>query len=252
VTAVVVSPVLVRIFVPVLGGLLAVAVAVAVAVAESRAEARAEARAEVPSSLLAALPEGEPPEKGWPVMILLHGYGTAKEDFRDVIDLVSRHSVAAYALDAPTAIGDGRRSWGRASAAAATHEYLQGAIASLRDDPRLDWTVIHVGGFSQGAIHAVHLAVTRPDVYAGVLAVSPSEGLLPETWDPGPGSHPLFLVVGEDEHDGIQGSVRAAEALWRRSNLPVRVHRHNGGHHFPPDWVKVIGGGVDWILAGEK
>lgn len=204
---------------------------------------------EMPASLLAAFPDGDPPDGGWPVMVLLHGYGTTKEDFSDVIEVVSRRGVVAFSLDAPTEIGEGRRSWGRATIDAPTHAYLQDAIASMRDDPRLDWDVIHVGGFSQGAGHAISLATAYPAVYGGILSVSPAGGALPDPWDPGDVPHPLFLIVGDEEGQRIQAATGAAASFFRAAGAPVVIHPHEGGHHFPPDWVEVVSGAVDWILA---
>jgi len=222
----------------------------ALAVTAHLASPAADADREIPSSVLGAWPDGDPPEGGWPVMVLLHGYGTTKEDFSDVIEVVSRHGVAAFSLDAPTVIGEGRRSWGRTALDAPTHDVLQEAIAPLRDDPRLDLDVIHVGGFSQGAGHALALVLAHPDVYGGVLSVAPAGAPLPDAWERGEHPHPVFLIVGDEESQRIRSATGAAAAFFREAGEPVIVHPHDGGHHFPPDWVEVVGGAIDWILAG--
>ncbi len=204
-----------------------------------------------PPRVLAALPAADPPPAGWPVLLMLHGYGVNKDDFDDVAGSLSDHGVAVVAIDGPEDLGGGRRQWGPASDVSRTHEYVRDRLTPLADDARFDWSALHVGGFSQGATHAIFLALTHPETYDGVLAISPAGGNVPESWEPGPGAHRLFLVLGEAEHAGIERSVASAQALWTTAGRDVRIHRHPGGHHFPPDWPAVLGEAVEWLAGIE-
>lgn len=200
----------------------------------------------IPATCLLVLPEGTPPEGGWPTFLLLHGFGTNKSDFADLAAVVSRRGAAAIAVDAPEDLGNGRRSW--SGEIAATHTYLQEQLAAFRDDPRLDLTPLHVGGFSQGGIRSLLLAAHHPDVYGGVLSVSPAGGSWPEAPSATRHGHPLRLVYGTGEQEQILTSASRALAFWQAWGQPFEVFTHPGGHHFPGDWVTVLGDGVTWIL----
>ena len=200
-----------------------------------------------PASCLIAVPDGAAPEKGWPVFLLLHGYGTNKEDFDDLAAVVSRSGAIAIAIDAPEELGRGRRSWG--PDIGATHDYIQEQIAPLRKDPRFDFEPIHVGGFSQGGIRSLLLAANYPDEYGGVLSVSPGGGSWPESPQPSRYAHPMRLVYGTADNDSILQSARRAIEFWKAWGQPWQVFTHPGGHQFPGDWVTVLGDGATWILT---
>lgn len=201
----------------------------------------------IPSSCLVVVPEEVAPESGWPVFVLMHGYGTNKEDFSDLARIVSERGAVAIAIDAPDEIGGGRRSWG--TEIAATHVYIQDQIAPLRADVRFDFEPIHVGGFSQGGIRSLLLAAHYPEVYGGVLSISPAGGDWPASPIASIDSHPLRLVHGTAENAGILESAARAVDFWKEWNQPWEVFTHPGGHQFPGDWVKVLGEGTAWILA---
>jgi predicted esterase len=204
----------------------------------------------LPPTVLLRVPEGTPPERGWPVIVLLHGYGVTKEDFDALADACAREGVAAIALDAPRLLGEGTRSWGRSSVR--THRYLGAQLDSLRTDSRLDLSRPHLGGFSQGAAHALALVIEHPEDYAGILAISPAGPALPDAWNGDAHPHPLFLMYGERERDGIRDTARAARRLWESSGRAVRVHAHRGGHHFPDDWSRVLGRAVTYLVDASE
>ena len=217
--------------------------------AESTTAKGAPPRAEttVPRTCLVSVPEGAVPRGGWPVFVLMHGYGTNKEDFDELARVVSSRGAVAIAVDAPQEIGGGRRSWG--PDIHETHKYLQAQLAPLFEDPRFDFTPIHVGGFSQGGIRSLLLAAWYPDVYGGALSVSPAGGDWPDAVPEPTQPHPLRLVYGTQDNQRILESATHAETFWREWQQPFEVFTHPGGHHFPGDWVQVLGDGVTQILT---
>ncbi|MEZ4650849.1 MAG: alpha/beta hydrolase-fold protein [Candidatus Eisenbacteria bacterium] len=200
----------------------------------------------VPTTCLVSIPDGTAPSGGWPVFVLMHGYGTNKEDFDDLARVVSGRGAVAISVDAPQDLGGGRRSWG--PDIHETHRYLQAQLAPLLGDARFDFTPIHVGGFSQGGIRSLLLAAWYPDVYGGVLSVAPAGGDWPERVPDPTRPHPLRLVYGTADNERIQESASHAETFWREWGQPYEVFTHRGGHHFPSDWVQVLGDGVTQIL----
>ena len=203
-----------------------------------------------PHTCLVVIPEGPAPEGGWPVFLLLHGYGTNKEDFDELARVVSGRGAAAIAVDAPGEIGGGRRSWGREIDA--THAYLQEQIAPLRADPRFDLEPIHVGGFSQGGIRSLLLAAYYPEEYGGVLSISPAGGDWPDSPRASNYVHPMRLVYGTAENSGILQTAGHAVEFWKQWGQAWEVFTHPGGHQFPGDWATVLGDGAAWILEESR
>ncbi len=207
---------------------------------------------DAPPTAHVVCPEGSPPRDGWPVFVLLHGYGTNKHDFEDLCSVVASRGAVAVALDAPHVVRGARRSWGRPNANPDVHTYVQERTAFLRDDPRFDTRRLHLGGFSQGAMHAVLLTVTWPEHYGGVLAVSsPGSASLPERWETGDTAHPLFVVYGQQEPEHVTRFADRLARLWDASKQRHQSFRHPGGHTFPLFWERIFAGAVDWILEPE-
>lgn len=198
------------------------------------------------AALLVRVPSGTPPRTGWPVVVLLHGYGVTKEDFTSLADRCAHEGIAAVAVDGPVRLAGDARSWGRRSDR--THTYLAEELTPLHADDRLDFGRPFVGGFSQGAAHAIALVIEHPDAYAGVLAISPAGPVLPSEWDAGEIPHPLALVYGAQESEGIRASAEGARALWVGAGQKVRLRTHPGGHHFPADWPRVLGDALRWLV----
>jgi phospholipase/carboxylesterase len=118
-----------------------------------------------------------------PVLFLLHGYGA------DENDLLSLHqqlpsNLLIVSIRAPYAEGEGFKWWdiGKASnddnLSKATTA-VEHVIKYVQQQLHLDSTHIFVGGFSQGAMLSLHLALTHPQLYKGIIAFSGK--LLPET-----------------------------------------------------------------------
>jgi len=205
---------------------------------------------DAPVTCLVGLPTSSVPEGGWPVFVLLHGYGTNKEDFDALVDEINRHDFVAVSVDAPQVLGPGRRQWGRSIEE--THEYLQEQISFLSKDDRFDTRRIHLGGFSQGGIRSLLLVAHYPEAYGGSFSLSPAGGALPDAPKRGTGSHPLFLVYGTAENSGILNSATVAKEFWAEWKQPLQTRTHPGGHHFPSDWATVTEEAVEWIVRSSK
>lgn len=199
----------------------------------------------LPPTAILACPHDTGFTEPWPVIVLLHGYGVTKEDFDVLAPALAARGLAAIAIDAPHPLQGGGRSWPADNDV--VHARVQEHLTALRDDPRYDAERVFVGGFSQGGIHSLLLALRHPEAYRGVLSISPGGGTLPDSWEPA-GKPPLFLVYGEREGRGILDRVERAEALWQDAGCPLRVHAHPGGHEFPADWEEVLGDGAIWLL----
>ncbi len=227
---------------------------------EVNAGASASSRVTVTSTetCLLAVPAGAPPDGGWPVFVYLHGYGTNKEDFDHVARLTAERGAAAISVDAMSDLGNGRRSW--QGGAEEAHTHIQAQLEAMKaeldwnsqDLDRFDFSVLHVGGFSQGGIRSLLLVMQYPDVYGGVLSISPAGATWPESTPALSGTHPLRLIYGTAEGDRVAGTAEKAQKLWGDSGQLWETFTHPGGHHFPGDWPVVLGEGVEWIVETTR
>lgn len=205
-----------------------------------------------PGGSLLEKPEGAPPAAGWPVVLLLHGYGSNKEDFGNVAEAMAGAGVVGISVSAPIVMGEGAYKW-PADSIETTHKYLQETVAKYKSEKGIDWKRLYVGGFSQGALHSLLLVAEHPDVYLGALAVSPGGSLkFPAKVAVSETPRPLHLVSGTGEHPTNRAMVKTATALWQAAKWPVRTQEHGGGHHFPEGWEETFPAAMKWLVAGGK
>jgi len=111
-----------------------------------------------------------------------------------------------------------------------------------------------VGGLSRGAGWAIHLGLTRPDLFGAIgahsVVVFGSDGLLVAGWLAAipPGSLPrIYLDIGED--DGGLASARILEQMLTAADIPHEWHL-NGGSHDEPYWSAHMEAYLRWYTSG--
>lgn len=185
---------------------------------------------------IAVKPVGDEPSGGWPVLFLLHGRGDSPVNYLDNAQAWAKLGVLAIALPGTVPAQDGRFIWSDASA-----EPTHAAIQEVLDSPELgnvDRKRVYLLGFSQGALHAMVLAMDKPGEYAGVVSLSPggpmseriSRPTLPKTIS----DRCLVFIHGDDEPHAPY--VTIWEDACQRSGWRFLNKTHAGGHHFPEDW----------------
>ena len=125
----------------------------------------------------AVVDQGRPP-----LLLLLHGVGSHE---RDLMSLASKLDprFLTLSLRAPFPIGPGSFAWFEVELSpiapvirpeqaevsrARLAEFIPAAVAAYQ----VDGSRVYLLGFSQGAIMSLALALTRPDMIAGVAAIS--------------------------------------------------------------------------------
>jgi phospholipase/carboxylesterase len=207
--------------------------------------------------LLKSLPfehVGRPPttksDKRAPMLLMLHGIGSHE---RDLFPLSSSIDARFHVLSlrGPYALGQGSYGWFETQfsvdgskmtpeSAEATREKLVQFIQQATEHYRTDPERVFLMGFSQGAILALMMTLTRPDILAGAILLS---GRLPGELFASSSpvtrqlasrekikGFPVFLAHGT--HDDVIKVDEGRHVRDRLMNLQANViyHEYDTGH----------------------
>lgn len=217
--------------------------------------------------LLKALPfehVGRPPssksDRLPPMLLMLHGIGSNERDLFSLSASVDQR-LHVLSLRGPYPLGQGGFGWFetefavygstiRPESAESSREKLIQFIQQAAQHYRTDPNQVYVMGFSQGAILALLLALTRPEMVAGVVLLSgrlPGELLASSS----PVTRqlagrdairdlPVFLAHGmQDDVIKIEEGQRVRDRL---QNLQANVfyREYDAGHTIPPQVMSDI------------
>lgn len=187
---------------------------------------------------IAVRPDGDAPAKGWPLILLLHGYGDTNESYVSLAQEWSKLGFVAVAVPGSVPGRAGGFIWSLESTEPTLRDIrVITANATIRKitNPRR----IFLLGFSQGALHSLLLTSLNRDEFAGVVALSPGGSLAQQMVRPkiakGRSAKLVFIHGTEEPHAPIAGIWKTAcqSAGWEYLG-----RTHEGGHHFPADWDK--------------
>ncbi|MDB5389481.1 MAG: tetratricopeptide repeat protein [Planctomycetaceae bacterium] len=189
---------------------------------------------------VAVRPQGTKPETGWPMMLLLHGYGDSNLSYLDQAAEWAGQGFLTVAVPGSVPTSDGRFQWDMDSTDP-TQRDLQAIVTSPLFNGLVDKDKVFLLGFSQGALHAMLLTAAHPNLYAGVVSLSPGGSLSTQLIEPKlnrserPASV-VFIHGTQERHAPLVGiwSQACQAAGWR-----FLSKTHPGRHHFPADWEKI-------------
>ncbi len=199
-----------------------------------------------------------------PTLVLLHGLGTKEDDLLPLAAELGRDDVLAIGARAPqeypTGFGMGY-AWydfeapgqalarGVEAAVGLLEPFLEDVIAGYPVDPQR----VFLLGFSQGAVMALAVSLQRPDLAAGVIALS---GHLPPGQEPSRaddrGRFPVFIGHGaNDPLIGVQAARDAANAL-RTGGHEVSLQEYPVGHSISAEELADVGSWLATQIAAES
>lgn len=190
---------------------------------------------------IAVRPKGAQPPAGWPVILLLHGYGDTNLAYLDQAAQWSEQGFLAVAVPGSVPAGDGHYQWSHESTAA-TQEDLQAILNSPILKGVADRDQVYLLGFSQGALHSMVLTAENPKQYAGVVALSPggsfAKQLLTPNLNRSQRSAKIYFIHGDAEpHAPL---VKVWEQACKDAQWKFHGSTHPGGHHFPMNWDALL------------
>ena len=184
---------------------------------------------------IAMKPVGAPPPQGWPLVVLLHGYGDTNVSYLDNAAEWTDLGYVAVALPGSVPMQSGRFQWATHSTEP-THVAVQEVVNSKLLADSINEDQVYLLGFSQGALHATLVAAEYPDLYAGVVAISPGGSQGAKLLNPqfGPGNVNLYFTYGIRE--GLGQLVTPIQTACRQAGWNFQFRVHSGSHHFPGSW----------------
>lgn len=192
----------------------------------------------------------------YPMVILLHGFGASMADLAGLSPAIDRKGYIYACPNAPTAfnLGSGMVGYGwTPPRGTATPEdvqnaetLLEGFFQEVMEQYRIGPGKVVLGGFSQGGGMTYRCGLGRPDLFAGLFALS---GFIvnPEDLNPKlpPGrEQPIFISHGtQDDVAPIEGAQKARDFLERAGYVP-QYKEYSMRHEISPDVMADL---VPWI-----
>lgn len=206
---------------------------------------------------LAAIPAAPAPAKGYPVIILLHGYMPPSDYVTtqgDYVDYAKKLAADGYLVFRPDLRGFGK-SWGMAEGAYFSPAYATDVLNLRREIgtyPNADASRVGLFGYSMGARVALNAAVVAPKDFQGLVLVSGSVGR-PETM------HATWRA-SSDMADPVTSGTRSRvmelfgepnedNPFWRQVSpysylgdlrMPVQIHHAEDDPLVPADFSKEL------------
>jgi predicted esterase len=197
---------------------------------------------------IAVRPAGQRPARGWPLMLLLHGYGDTNLSYLDHAELWADLGFLSVAVPGSLPSGNGF-IWSLDSTAQ-THSDLEAIVKSPLLAKEIDPQRVYMLGFSQGAQHAMLVMADHTQAYAGAVVLSPGGSLAAKmiafTIEPGQRPAKLCLVTGERE--GYDAVIPRWQKVSENARWKFRSITHPGGHQFPEDWADQMPQVAEFLL----
>jgi predicted esterase len=192
------------------------------------------AQAHARSELRVFAPEGDAPERGWPVLVALHGNNS---DLAETAAYWQAAVRAGWLLALPQSseigVTPGVFVWNDGQRAAAE---LDRRLIEVRASFPTDGVRTVIAGFSMGARQALELVLGGRVPAAGVIAIGawlPDPERLAETVRPDVvRGVRTYVIVGTRDDSGYEGSRTLVDRLRSYGGI-AEIEIHDGGHDYP-------------------
>lgn len=193
-------------------------------------------------------PDGYHAGGSYPLVILMHGYGSNMSDLVSLAPMISREGYLFAFPNAPIRIDFGMGMAGYAWSAPLEADFDEhGRAESLLETMIEDVTSRYgveegkavIGGFSQGGMMALRHGLRHPDRFPGIVALS--SRLPPQDRPDGaPDSPPaqrVFIAHGTyDDVIHVQEG-RSAHDVLSRGDYPAEYHEYGMAHQIIPEVI---------------
>jgi predicted esterase len=177
------------------------------------------------SSYLLQLPPEYHPARSYPVLFVL---ANANEKPKEMLMRWSEQAAErGFILVAPDWNRRANNVYGYSLEEQST---VLDALADLKRQYQIDTDRVFLFGYSQGANLACDVALSHPDLFAGVAPMCPSPDLFALRYWPNAQYLPFYMVVGDHMGD-VTKKIRELFDRWLGHNYPVVYVRYRGRGH---------------------
>ena len=201
-------------------------------------------------------PDDYDAEQEYPAVVLLHGFGASMMDLAGLSQVIEQTGYVYLFPNAPIAmqVGPGMMGYawtppgpeGGEEAAQRAEDLLEGFFAEAMERHNIGEGGMVMGGFSQGAMMTYRFGLPRPDMFAGLVAlsgrVSSPESLserLPEHR-----GQPVFVAHGTEDVQIEVKDARSARKFLTSNGYDPQYHEYDMGHQITNDVMKDL---VQWL-----
>ena len=209
---------------------------------------------------ITVLPDDYRPEADYPLLILLHGFGANMQDLAGLAPAIHSSGYVYACPNAPIAfdLGYGQAGYGWTSPREdATPEEVQSAESLLGEffDEVLEQFHVAAGrsallGFSQGGGMTYRCGLSRPNIFAGLVALSaslPDRNELDERL-PADRSQPIFIAHGlSDPLIPAETAANARRFLIEAGYNP-EYHEYNMAHEISAEVLNDLKAWMNKVL----
>lgn len=177
------------------------------------------------------------PKYGYPLLVWLHGAGEDETQLRHLMPSISLRNYVAVSVRGPLRLrlanGQYGYSWRRRpNSAALANERILSAIETAREKFHIHPGRIFLAGFGRGGSQAFRLALSAPELFAGVLSLS---GRFPRGGAPLSRLNlsrqlPIFLATGRDSRKYPVEKACEDLRLMHAAGMEVSLRQYPCGH----------------------
>ena len=191
-------------------------------------------------------PDGYRDGQSYPLVILMHGYGSNMSDLVPLVPMISTEGCLFAFPNAPIRLDFGMGMVGYAWSAPLEADFdadgrAESLLEATVDDVTSRYGVeeggVVIGGFSQGGMMALRHGLRHPDRFPGIVALS---SRLPPQDRPGeaggsPRTQRIFIAHGTfDDVIHVQEG-RSAHDVLSRGGYPAEYHEYGMAHQIIPE-----------------
>ncbi len=201
-------------------------------------------------------PDGYRPETRYPLIILLHGFGANMRDLAGLTPAIDPTGYVYACPNAPVAfqIGPGMTGYGWGAIGGEgdpeeprrIEEMLLTFIDEVMEQYHVSPGQVILGGFSQGGGMTYRCGLTRPEMFAGLVALSSSKVPFDELSSrlPPERTQPIFIAHGTEDPVSPVERARNAKALLEAEGYTPWYREYPMAHEITQ---QVIDDLVPWV-----
>ncbi len=207
---------------------------------------------------LTVVPDNHASDVNYPLVVMLHGFGANMQDLAGLAPAIASEGYVYACPNAPIPfdLGPGQVGYGwtppRGKATPEDIRHAEGLLGGFFDEILAQFQISSgqalLMGFSQGGGMTYRCGLSRPEVFAGLVALSASlpdpdvlRGRLPQRRE-----QPIFIAHGRADPMGSMESARNTREFLEEEGYSPDYHEYDMGHEIP---LPVLQDLIPWMTG---